>query len=176
MGQDVRISKEDYRIAAMMTTAYSVLVAFTVLSMFYSAHVQLGRYYQGLVLILLFVIGGLISLYGIRRLSRSVIILSDHWVEHWVGRKKRQVLVLDTDLRIHVDLLVVSQRPTVRKLEGIKLYKQGLGSIVVRKMDGWAEEDLKTLWWGLYAKDKRYRFKYDTDVELIKKAAAMQSS
>ncbi len=124
------------------------------------------------VLLVMFIISFFFLILRTLRARRSVVILKDHWIEHWVRGKKKQVLVLGPDLHIHADLIMVSSRPIVRLLYGIKLYKRGLGSIDLKREDGWAGKDLKELWWALYSKDKRYRFQYDTEVELIKKAAA----
>jgi hypothetical protein len=78
-------------------------------------------------------------------------------------------------VHISVDLRKVQANPVTREFRAIKIYKRGLGKIDLRRDDGWTEEHLKELWWALYAMDKRYRFQFDYEVELIKKAATMMS-
>lgn len=111
---------------------------------------------------------------GIRELLRTrsaVVILSEHWITLWISGKKRLTLVLGSDVYISVDLRKIQVNPVTREIRAIKIYKRGLGKIHLRRDDGWTEEHLKELWWALYALDKRYRFQFDYEVELIKKAA-----
>ena len=116
--------------------------------------------------------------YGIRELLRTrsaVVILSEHWITLWISGKKRQTLVLGSDVHINVNLRKVQGNPVTREFRGIKIYERGLGKIPPRRDDGWTQEHLKELWWALYALDKRHRFQFDYEVELIKKAATMMS-
>jgi hypothetical protein len=135
----------------------------------------IGTSYDFWVFLFCFVLGAFPSIWHLRRFERAVVIVSDHWVEHWIGGKKRLTLVLGPDVHINVDLRKVQVNPVTREFRAIKIYKRGLGKIHLRRDDGWTEEHLKELWWALYALDKRYLFQFDYEVELIKKAATMMS-
>ena len=175
MGSDVRISKQRFNKKAIFMAATTVLiVTFVATRMYYFMEramelepVHVYVFWAGLLLVI-----SLIFLKEGRRLERAVIIVSDHMIEYWRSGKKKDVLVMGPDMRIKAEMHNVSKKPVVRRLTAIEMYRKGTVSILVRRDDGWTEEDLKKLWWGLYSRDKQHRFKYDTPVELIKAAAA----
>ncbi len=169
-GSETRIWKERYQGASL---------PFVVLCFFFTGFTIWIAFMSGLgsdwfLLVLVNPFFWVFTVLGIRELFKArsaVVILSEHWITLWISGKKWQTLVLGSDVHISVDLRKIQVNPVTREIRAIKIYKRGLGKIHLRRDDGWTEEHLKELWWALYALDKRYRFQFDYEVELIKKAA-----
>jgi hypothetical protein len=125
------------------------------------------------VFLSLWTIGAILTAVGIHRSRPTVVVLGEHRVEQRFVGKEERVLALGPDVHIEVDYRSRIGRPVERRLGSIHVFGPGGGSILISRLDGWTEQDLRDLWWGLYAMDGRHRFQYDTPVELAKAAAGV---